>query len=273
MSMSDNGLALSDLAIAQIRQQVLGALGQPGESSPLPVPPAIPEPATLTAAAIAAMIDHTLLKPEATARQIAAVCAEALTYRFASVCVHPTWIEQCAGTLHASPVKITSVVGFPLGANLVTVKAYEAREALSRGAAELDMVLNVGALKSGDLHLVWDDVRAVAEVTHEGGALLKVILETGYLTDEEKVAACVICHLAGADFVKTATGLGPGGATAADVRLMRRVVGGAMGVKAAGGMRTLAQALQMIAAGANRIGASASVQIIQEAQRSASGAA
>ncbi|HEY63397.1 MAG TPA: deoxyribose-phosphate aldolase [Caldilineae bacterium] len=229
----------------------------------------MPDIAETAPEAVAGMIDHTLLKPDATAQQVAALCEEGERYRFAAVCVHPTWVSQCVHALSGSPVKVASVVGFPLGMTTPEVKAYEAKVLLSCGATELDMVLNIGALKSGNFCLVWNDIHSVAEVVHERGARLKVILETGYLSDEEKVAACIIARVAGADFVKTCTGFGPGGATEADVRLMRRTVGGSMGVKAAGGIRTFEQARRMVLAGANRIGTSSGVHIVEEARQQA----
>jgi len=254
-----------DQTLAAIVARVARSLGLPVE---LPPPPSVLiDAASLDFVALAALIDHTLLRPDATAAEIDALCEEALTYGFAAVCVQPMWVARCAAVLRGSKMRIASVVGFPLGVTLAEVKRAEAEQLLARGAAELDMVLNIGALKSGDLALVYADIGAVAEVTRAGGAVLKVILETGYLTAEEKVAACVLARAAGADFVKTATGLGPGGATAADVRLMRRVVGDAIGVKAAGGVRTLEQMLEMVRAGANRIGTSAGVRIMQEARR------
>lgn len=253
-----------DQTLAAIVARVARSLGL---SVTLPPPPlALIDAASLDSVALAALIDHTLLRPDATAAEIDAFCEEALTYKFAAVCVQPMWVARCAAALRGSKIRVVSVVGFPLGVTLAEVKRAEAEHLLARGAAELDMVLNIGALKSGDLALVYADIGAVAEVTRAGGAVLKVILETGYLTDEEKVTACVLARAAGADFVKTATGFGPGGATAADIRLMRRVVGDAMGVKAAGGVRSLEQMLQMVRAGANRIGASAGVRIVQEAR-------
>jgi deoxyribose-phosphate aldolase len=217
-------------------------------------------------AGVAAMIDHTLLKPDATRRDIQALCREAAEYGFASVCVNPTWVAECARLLRDTSVKVCSVVGFPLGATTADTKHYETRRAVFDGAREIDMVINVGALKSGDLRLVERDIEAVAAPCREAGALSKVILEAALLTDEEKVAACTIAKAAGADFVKTSTGFGPGGATAADVALMRRVVGVDMGVKAAGGVRDLEGLKAMVAAGATRIGASAGVRIVQEAK-------
>jgi len=213
---------------------------------------------------IARYIDHTLLKPDATRAQIKQLCAEALQRHFASVCVNPAWVSLCAALLADSDVAVCTVVGFPLGATLTAVKSFEAQQAIGLGASELDMVINIGALKSGAHDLVRDDIRAVADVCHAGAALLKVIIETALLNDDEKVAACRLALEAGADFVKTSTGFGPGGATAHDVALMRRAVGPHMGVKASGGIRTLADALQMIEAGATRLGASAGVRIVDE---------
>ncbi len=215
---------------------------------------------------IASLIDHTLLKPEATPEQIAQLCSEAREYRFAAVCVNPVYVKLAYDLLKGSTVKVCSVVGFPLGATLPEVKAFEARQAIRDGASEIDMVIHVGALKAGDDDLVEQDIAAVVETCRSGGAICKVILETCFLTEEEKVHGCILAKRAGADFVKTSTGFGPGGATAEDVALMRRTVGPDMGVKAAGGIRTLEALQRMVAAGANRIGASASVKIMQEAQ-------
>jgi deoxyribose-phosphate aldolase len=214
---------------------------------------------------LAHLIDHTLLKPDATQDQIAQLCHEARKYRFASVCVNPTNVKLCADLLKDSGIPICTVVGFPLGATPTEVKVFEAQQAIREGASEVDMVINVGALKSRDYELVERDVASVARACHTANALLKVIIEAALLSDEEKVAACQLAKVAEADFVKTSTGFGPGGATPEDVALMRRVVGPAIGVKAAGGIRSLADAKKMIAAGATRIGASASVKIIQEA--------
>jgi len=214
---------------------------------------------------IARYIDHTLLRPEATESQIRQLCAEAAQYGFAAVCVNPTWVRLCADLLRHTPVKVCTVVGFPLGATLAEVKAYETRRAIRLGAAEIDMVINIGALKSGDYALVERDIAGVVEACREEGAHSKVIIEAALLTDEEKVQACTLAKSAGADFVKTSTGFGPGGATVADVALMRRVVGPALGVKAAGGIRSFQEAEAMVRAGATRIGASASVRIMQEA--------
>lgn len=215
---------------------------------------------------IASLIDHTLLKPEATPEQIAQLCSEAREYRFASVCVNPVYVKLAWDLLKGSPVKVCSVVGFPLGATPPEVKAFEAQRAIRDGASEIDMVIHVGSLKAGADDLVEEDIATVVEACHAGGAICKVILETCFLTEEEKVRGCLLARRAGADFVKTSTGFGPGGATVEDVALMRRTVGPDMGVKAAGGIRTLEALQQMVAAGANRIGASASVKIMQEAQ-------
>ncbi len=222
----------------------------------------------LTAAQIAKTIDHTLLKPEATPAQVDQICDEAIAHGFAAVCVNPCNVRQVAQRLAGSGVHVASVAGFPLGAALPQVKAYETEQALLDGADEIDMVINVGALKAGDDALVQRDIAAVVAAAHRRGAACKVIIEAALLTDEEKVRACQLAKAAGADYVKTSTGFGPGGATAEDVALMRRTVGPEMGVKAAGGIRTLAQAKAMIAAGATRIGASAGVKIIQEVQQS-----
>ena len=219
--------------------------------------------------AIAAMIDHTLLKPDATQDQIAQLCYEARKFNFATVCVNPTHVKLCAQLLKDSPVKVCTVVGFPLGATPPEVKAYEAQEAINDGASEIDMVINVGALKSRDYDLVERDIATVTRTTHANNALVKVIIEAVLLTDREKIIACELAKQAGADFVKTSTGFGPGGATMEDVALMRRVVGPKMGVKAAGGVRSYSEVKGMIEAGATRIGASAGVQIVGEAGREA----
>jgi deoxyribose-phosphate aldolase len=213
---------------------------------------------------VARHIDHTLLKPDAARDEIMKICEEGVRYGFASVCINPIWVREAACALRGSGVKVCTVIGFPLGANSPDTKAYEARRSIFDGASELDMVINVGALKSGDHDLVSRDIRGVVEVAHEHDFICKVIIETALLTDDEKVSACLIAKEAGADFVKTSTGFSKGGATAADVALMRRVVGGQMGVKASGGVRDLKQAQEMIQAGATRIGASVGVKIIQE---------
>jgi deoxyribose-phosphate aldolase len=225
------------------------------------------------AADVAGMIDHTLLKADAARTEIEALCREAAEYRFASVCVNPTWVATCARLLHGSPVKVCSVVGFPLGATTPDVKHYETRRALFDGAREIDMVINVGALKSGDLRVVERDIEAVTGPCREAGAISKVIIEAALLTDEEKVTACTLAKAAAADYVKTSTGFGPGGATAADVALMRRVVGEEMGVKAAGGVKDLDAVKAMVAAGATRIGASAGVRIVQQSKGGPAGPA
>jgi deoxyribose-phosphate aldolase len=215
---------------------------------------------------VAGMIDHTLLKSDATRAEIETLCREASEFRFASVCVNPTWVATCARLLKGSAVAVCSVVGFPLGATTADTKHYETRRAIFDGAREIDMVINVGALKSGDLHLVERDIVAVTSACREANVLSKVIIETALLTDEEKVAACTLAKAAAADFVKTSTGFGPGGATAADVALMRKVVGDDMGIKASGGVRTLDGVKAMVAAGATRIGASAGVRIVRESR-------
>jgi deoxyribose-phosphate aldolase len=218
---------------------------------------------------IAGLIDHTLLKPEATHADIRRVCEEALQYSFASVCVNPANVAQAAELLRGSKVHVCTVAGFPLGATLSKVKAFEAEQAIARGAREIDMVINIGALKSGDGRSVEDDIRGVIDACHGSGAISKIILECALLTNEEKMRACRAAKAAGADFVKTSTGFGAGGATVDDVRLMRATVGPEMGVKAAGGIRTLADLNKMVEAGATRIGASASVKIIEEARAAA----
>lgn len=215
---------------------------------------------------IAALIDHTLLKPEASRDDIRKLCQEAVRFGFASVVVNPWYVALAAELVHGSPVKVCTVVGFPLGATLPQVKIYETEEALKAGAQEIDMVLNVGALKSGQDDVAELDIHGVVEASHRGGAICKVILETSLLTMEEKVRASVAARSAGADFVKTSTGFGPAGATAEDVALMRAVVGSDIGVKAAGGIRTLEDLKKMVSAGATRIGASASVRILEQAR-------
>lgn len=211
---------------------------------------------------LARYIDHTLLKPEATPADVDRLCDEALEYGFAAVCVNPVWVRRAARKLRGSGVTVASVVGFPLGASTPQVKALEARRALRDGAREIDMVLNVGALKGGELDLVERDVRGVSDACREVGALNKVILETAYLTDEEKVLASRLAKRAKAHYVKTSTGFGPAGATVFDVALMREAVGSELGVKAAGGIRSAEEAREMIAAGATRIGASAGIQMV-----------
>jgi len=220
---------------------------------------------TATARDWAGLIDHTLLKPEATEADIKKLCDEAAEFGFASVCVNPGWVKKAVEFLKGSGVPVCTVIGFPLGATLPDVKAYEARRAIFNGAREVDMVINIGALKSGDDCLVEDDIRAVVVSAHENGILCKVIIETALLTDEEKVRACLAAKSAGADFVKTSTGFAKGGATANDVALMRHTVGDALGVKASGGVKGIDDARAMFEAGATRIGASVGVKIAQEA--------
>lgn len=215
---------------------------------------------------LATYIDHTLLKPEATASQVKDLCAEAIQYRFAAVCINPAYVPLARGLLYNSTVSICTVVGFPLGANLPSYKAYETLACLEAGATEIDMVLNIGAMKGGAYGQVYNEIQAVAQVCHNQNALVKVILETALLTYSEKIIACLICKAAGANFVKTSTGFGPAGAKIEDVDLMRRIVGTNLGVKASGGIRTLSDATAMIRAGANRLGTSSGVKILQETQ-------
>lgn len=274
--------------IEQITHQVLvmvreGAPGGPGDPSPElsagnyvdRVRPVVSAGADRLASTLGVaptdgslshMIDHTLLKPDASQEEIAQLCFEARRHEFASVCVNPAYVKLCTDLLGDSGVRVCTVIGFPLGATSTEAKAFEAQKAVRDGATEVDMVVNVGAIKSRDYELVERDIAAVARSSHAGGAILKVIIEAALLEDEEKVAACQLAKVAGADFVKTSTGFGPGGATAEDVALMRRVVGPGIGVKASGGIRTYEDARKMIAAGASRIGASASVKIIQGAE-------
>ncbi|RWR15293.1 deoxyribose-phosphate aldolase [Siminovitchia fortis] len=210
---------------------------------------------------MAQMIDHTLLKPEVTKEQILALCEEAKGHQFASVCVNPAWIEDAAALLKGTDVKVCTVIGFPLGASTPDVKAFETKDAIDKGAQEVDMVINIGALKSGNLALVENDIRAVTAAA-KGKALVKVIIETCLLSDEEKKVACKIAKKAGADFVKTSTGFSNGGATERDVKLMREAVGSQMGVKASGGVRSHEDAVKMINAGATRIGTSSGPKIV-----------
>ncbi|MCX6066488.1 MAG: deoxyribose-phosphate aldolase [Chloroflexi bacterium] len=227
--------------------------------------PSAPAPLTVpSGAALAGWIDHTILKPDATVEQVKKLCIEARQYHFATVCVNPVYIALCAELLSGSDVRACSVVGFPLGANTPEVKALETRSVIAAGALEIDTVINIGALKSGDFALALRDVQAVVDAA-AGKAHVKVILEMCYLDQREKIIGCLLCKEAGADFVKTSTGFGAGGATVEDVALMRRIVGPEMGVKAAGGIRTLQDAQRMILAGANRLGASAGISISKEA--------
>lgn len=211
---------------------------------------------------IASYIDHTLLKAEATKEQIEQLCAEAAQYGFASVCVNPAWVETASKELQGSSVKVCTVIGFPLGASTSETKAFETRDAIANGAKEVDMVINIGALKSGDSERVKKDIEAVVEAA-KGSAIVKVIIETSLLTDAEKTAASKLAKEAGADFVKTSTGFSTGGATEDDVRLMREAVGPELGVKASGGVRSLEDLQKMVDAGATRIGASSGVAIMQ----------
>ncbi|MDR6637600.1 deoxyribose-phosphate aldolase [Paenarthrobacter nitroguajacolicus] len=221
-----------------------------------------------TPAHIASYIDHTLLKPEASEADILKVCAEAVEYKFKSVCVNPLWVKTVAKALKGSGVLTCSVVGFPMGATPSDVKAFEARGAVLDGADEIDMVINMAAARAADKGALVDDIRTVAETVHAGEAILKVIIETSMLDDEQKVIACEAAVEAGADFVKTSTGFNGGGATAEDVALMRKTVGPELGVKASGGVRSLADAQAMIAAGATRIGASSGIAIVKGEQGS-----
>ena len=243
----------------QTRQEARAILEEAGQAPGEPLPAAPPD----ARAGLAPFIDHTLLKPEANAAQIRQLCAEAREQGFATVCVNSGRVPLAADLLRGSGVKVCSVVGFPLGAGLPGAKAHEAQLALAAGAGEIDVVLNVGALKDRDLRALLADVGAVVAVCHAADAPCKVILETALLSDEEKIVACVLSRLAGADYVKTSTGFGGGGASVEDVALMRRVVGPTMGVKASGGVRSRADALAMIKAGATRIGASAGVAIVR----------
>ncbi|MFZ5592500.1 MAG: deoxyribose-phosphate aldolase [Bacillota bacterium] len=223
-------------------------------------------PTTLTPAQLAKAIDHTLLSPTATERDIVRLCAEARQYGFAAVCVNPAYVPLASSTLQSSSVKVCTVIGFPLGASSTATKLAEAGEALQKGATELDVVLNLGWLKSGLFQEVLADLQAVVQTAHQASppALVKVILETCFLTEAEKVLACQLAVQAGADFVKTNTGFGSGGATVPDVQLLRRQVPAHVGVKASGGIKTAAQALAMLQAGANRLGTSSSLQLMQQ---------
>lgn len=227
----------------------------------------------LTESDIARLIDHTLLKPDATQDEIRKLCEEALQYQFASVCVNPWNVAQSAKLLRGSAVKVCTVVGFPLGATLPEVNVFEAQKAIERGAQEIDMVINIGALKSGLLDAVQADIHGVVKASHQGGALCKVIIETCLLSRDEKIQASLAAKNAGADFVKTSTGFSTAGATPDDVRLIRETIGADTGIKAAGGVRTLEDLQKMVEAGATRIGASAGVKIIQQSRSGKSPAA
>jgi deoxyribose-phosphate aldolase len=220
----------------------------------------------LEVADIARLIDHTLLKPEASRDDVRRICEEALKYGFATVCVNPWNVPQAAESLRGSKIRVCTVAGFPLGATLPPVKVYEAQESIRLGAQEIDMVISIGALKLGQDQVVEADIRGVVEASHRGGAICKVILECALLTADEKMRGSRAAKNAGADFVKTSTGFGPGGATVEDVQLIRSVVGAEMGVKAAGGIRSFEDLKKMVEAGASRIGASASVKIVEEAR-------
>jgi deoxyribose-phosphate aldolase len=242
--------------VARIGDEILSRIGHP------------PDPKSgNVASSIAGLIDHTILRADATKDDVLRVCAEARKYNFANVCVNPYWVPLAASELTGTPVKVCTVVGFPLGAMTSGIKRVETEVAVRCGAQEIDMVINIGALKSGDHDTVKLDIQAVTGVAHAAGAIVKVIIEAALLNDNEKAIACTLAKLAGAEFVKTSTGFGPSGATAHDVALMRRIVGPSMGVKASGGIRTLEDLKRMVAAGATRIGASASVDIIQAAAR------
>lgn len=221
-----------------------------------------PDTSRLTPEKLASYIDHTLLKPEATAMMADKLCDEAAENGFFSVCVNPTHVKRCAQRLDGTDVTVCTVIGFPLGASTSNVKAQEVKDAIANGAGEVDMVMNIGALKAGDYRMVHDDIASVVRASGIS-TLTKVIIETCLLTDDEKVKACLMAKAAGADFVKTSTGFSTGGATASDIALMRAVVGPAMGVKASGGIRDTEAALAMIRAGASRIGASAGIAIIR----------
>ncbi len=245
--------------IARIAQAHARAAGARERGGPVPAAPSPP-----TADQVVRMIDHTLLRPDATADEVRTLCDEAREYGFVAVCVNPIWVELCARELADDRVDVCSVVGFPLGATLPEVIAHEAREVIARGATEVDMVLNVGALKDRELTLVREGIATVVETCGPKGVVVKVIIETALLTDEEKAVACVISQMAGADYVKTSTGFAGAGATVDDVALMRLVVGPDMSVKAAGGIRSGDDALAMIAAGADRLGTSNGVRIIDD---------
>jgi deoxyribose-phosphate aldolase len=246
--------------------QKLNQLSSSQEKKPQEAVPVFSSPLRrMPASELAGYIDHTLLKPEAVVPQFEQLCNEAVKYKFKSVCVNSSWVPFVAKRLRGTGVKICSVIGFPLGEMDTRSKAFEARNAIGNGAEELDMVINVGALKSGNLKLVEEDIRAIKRACRST-TVLKVILETGLLTDEEKIIACEISRKAGADFVKTSTGFSGSGATVHDVALMRRIVGPKMGVKASGGIRNFDQAVALISAGANRLGCGASVDVITGAE-------
>lgn len=257
------GAALSHEDLGRIAERVRMLLGSGGTGR---------KPAAIPPAELAQLIDHTLLRPEATRGDIEKLCREAREHSFFSVCVNPAYVAQAAALLRGTPVKVCAVVGFPLGAQSTEIKALETRRAMREGAREIDMVINIGALKGGDDDLVLRDIRGVVEACRDGRALCKVILETALLTDEEKVRACELSMRAGAAFVKTSTGFSSGGATAEDIALMARTVAPRkLGVKASGGVRTYADAVRMIEAGATRIGSSNGVKILEEAAQMSRG--
>ncbi len=235
----------------------------PAQSRFVPDPDSPPHPGNL-----ARLIDHTLLRPEVGESQIIRLCEEAAHYKFATVCVNPVWVRRAVSLLKDTQVGICTVIGFPLGANVSDVKVFETRRALSDGTDEIDMVINIGALKSHDYKTVEKDIGSVVDSCKEAGGLVKIIIETALLTTEEKIKTAIIAASAGADFVKTSTGFGPGGATVEDVTLIRQAVGEKMGVKAAGGVRDSATAVMMINAGASRLGTSAGVRIVSSSKTS-----
>ncbi len=258
-SSSPGGPLLSAEDVNRIAERVRQLLQEQGGAGRRAAPMSLEQ--------VAGLIDHTLLKPEATVADIERLCDEARRHRFFSVCVNPSYVRQAASLLRGSPVKVCCVVGFPLGAQPPETKALEARRAIREGAREIDMVVNIGALKGREDAVVLKDIRAVVEACKDGRAISKVILETALLSDEEKVRACELSMKAGADFVKTSTGFGPGGATVADVALMSRTVAPRrLGVKAAGGIRSYADLVRMVEAGATRVGSSSSVKILEEAR-------
>jgi deoxyribose-phosphate aldolase len=218
-------------------------------------------------AALALIIDHTMLRPQATSDDMERFCREAVALGVGAIAIHQVWVPLAARFLRGTGIRVGSVVGFPFGANHASVKRAEAEASIRAGAEELDMVMNIGAMLSGNLDAVLSDIRGVVDIAHGSGCILKVILENAYLSDKQKVTACQIAKQAGADYVKTSTGLGPSGATEADVRLMRNTVATSMGVKAAGGIRSLQDALKMLEAGADRLGTTASAAILTEAAR------
>ncbi|MCX6150147.1 MAG: deoxyribose-phosphate aldolase [Ignavibacteriales bacterium] len=220
---------------------------------------------------LSSMIDHTILKAEATRIEVEKICSEAKEFSFATVCVNPSFVPLCKTLLKNSPVKVCTVIGFPLGATITDVKKFEAEQTMQNGAEEIDMVINIGRLKQNEYQYVFEEINQIVLVAKKNNGICKVIIETALLSDEEKVKACLIAKSAGADFVKTSTGFSKGGATASDISLMRFIVGKEIGVKASGGIRTYEDAVKMIESGANRIGASASVQIVNGSKSNAVG--